>query len=304
MRAAPRPRARRRGSTGVGRLMAVGPDGLLVAVTESGQWGWAPPRPSALFAAGASCRGWVARSSWQHEPLVDMRMMALRGVWTTNLAAFLLGVGMYASIAVIPRSSSCPGAPAFGFGGSAIAAGLFMLPTAAPQLARRTAYRPDRAANRFASAAPGGDGRACSSPTWRWSPTRSASELFVATVTWGSARARTGRARQPDRRAPWARDQTGVATGMNTVMRTLGGAFGARWRQRASRRAMARRASRATAASRWRSPCARWRSPRGWPGPGWFPGGAPGACALSPRRRRDTRSGHDRDRAYGPGHAR
>jgi hypothetical protein len=63
-----------------------------------------------------------------------MRMMALRGVWTTNLAAFLLGVGMYASIALVPALVELPRATRVGFGGSVTAAGLFMLPTAAPQL--------------------------------------------------------------------------------------------------------------------------------------------------------------------------
>ncbi|MGO9973983.1 MAG: hypothetical protein ACLP01_14510 [Solirubrobacteraceae bacterium] len=60
--------------------------------------------------------------------------MASRSVATTALAAFLLGVGMYASIAVIPALVEIPKRTGFGFGGTAIAAGLFMLPTAAVQL--------------------------------------------------------------------------------------------------------------------------------------------------------------------------
>ena len=52
-----------------------------------------------------------------------MRMMALRGVWTTNLAAFLLGVGMYASIALVPALVELPRATGVGFGGSVTAAG-------------------------------------------------------------------------------------------------------------------------------------------------------------------------------------
>jgi hypothetical protein len=52
---------------------------------------------------------------------VDMRMMAARAVWTTNLAGFLLGVGMYASIVVIPAQVELPRSTGFGFGGSAIA---------------------------------------------------------------------------------------------------------------------------------------------------------------------------------------
>ena len=32
-----------------------------------------------------------------------MRMMRIRGVWTTNLVAFLLGVGMYSSFILMPQ---------------------------------------------------------------------------------------------------------------------------------------------------------------------------------------------------------
>ncbi len=87
-----------------------------------------------LLGAGALLvAAWVRHELASDDPLVDMRMMALRG-WTTNLAAFLLGVGMYASIALVPALVELPRATGVGFGGSVTAAGLFMLPTAAPQL--------------------------------------------------------------------------------------------------------------------------------------------------------------------------
>jgi len=45
-----------------------------------------------LLAAGlALCVIWVWREVASDEPLVDMTMMRIRGVWTANLAAFLLG---------------------------------------------------------------------------------------------------------------------------------------------------------------------------------------------------------------------
>ena len=57
----------------------------------------------ALLAAGlVVCALWVAVEVRSSEPLVDMTMMRIRGVWTTNLAAFLLGAGMYASFIVLP----------------------------------------------------------------------------------------------------------------------------------------------------------------------------------------------------------
>jgi len=116
-------------------LMVTGLAGLLVAVSEATSWGWASARTLGLATAStAVVGGWVLHELRATQPLVDMRMIAVRGVWTTNLAAFLLGVGMYASIAVIPALIELPRATGFGFGGSPIAAGLFMLPTAAVQL--------------------------------------------------------------------------------------------------------------------------------------------------------------------------
>ena len=46
---------------------------------------------------------WIREELRSREPLVDMRMMAIRGVWTTNTVAFLIGVGMYSSFILLPR---------------------------------------------------------------------------------------------------------------------------------------------------------------------------------------------------------
>ncbi len=116
-------------------LMVAGLSALLVAVSEASVWGLSSGRTLGLLGAGALLvAAWVRHELASGNPLVDMRMMALRGVWTTNLAAFLLGVGMYASIALVPALVELPRATGVGFGGSVTAAGLFMLPTAAPQL--------------------------------------------------------------------------------------------------------------------------------------------------------------------------
>ena len=62
------------------------------------------------------------------DPLVDMTMMRIRGVWTTNLAAFLLGAGMYASFIVFPQFAQLPKSTGFGFGASVVVSGLYLLP--------------------------------------------------------------------------------------------------------------------------------------------------------------------------------
>src|SRR6476646_8717363 len=61
--------------------------------------------------------------------LVDMRMMAIRGVWPTNAVAFLIGIGMYSSFILLPELVQEPVSTGYGFGASVTAAGLFLLPS-------------------------------------------------------------------------------------------------------------------------------------------------------------------------------
>src|SRR6185503_13390067 len=72
---------------------------------------------------------WVRSESRSDHPLVDMRMMRIRGVWTTNLVAFLLGFGMYSSFILLPQYVETPERAGYGFGASVTAAGLFMVPS-------------------------------------------------------------------------------------------------------------------------------------------------------------------------------
>src|SRR2546421_1525565 len=109
-------------------LMTVGISGVLLAITQTSSWGWGSPKTLALLALGALLiAAWVREELRSREPLVDMRMMAIRGVWTTNTVAFLIGVGMYSSFVLLPElvqepTSSC------GFGPSVTGAGLFLPP--------------------------------------------------------------------------------------------------------------------------------------------------------------------------------
>ncbi len=213
---------------GSAALMAAGLSGLLVAVSEATNWGWASTRTlGLLFASAAVVGAWVRNELRSPEPLVDMRMMAARAVWTTNLAAFLLGVGMYASIALIPILVELPRSTGVGFGGSAIAAGLFMLPTAAVQLV--IGPYTGRIERRFGSRVQLQAGMACVLVAYLIMLRAHATtfELLAATIVLGLGLGLGLSSLANLIVAAVRQDQTGVATGMNTVMRTLGGAFGA-----------------------------------------------------------------------------
>ena len=83
--------------------------------------------------------------SRSRQPLVDMRMMRLRGVWTTNLVALLLGFGMYATFFLIPQFVETD-RDGYGFNASVTGAGLFMLPSTVAMLIFGLADRPAREA--------------------------------------------------------------------------------------------------------------------------------------------------------------
>ena len=92
---------------------------LLVAISEGSDWGWSSPRTIGLFLAAAVLLvAWIHNELRAAEPLVDMTMMRIRGVWTVNVAAFLVGAGMYSSFILIPSSPRCRARAGYGFGAS------------------------------------------------------------------------------------------------------------------------------------------------------------------------------------------
>ena len=73
------------------------------------RWGWGDPRTIGLFAARHRAARRVGHGGEPAaEPLVDMTMMRIRGVWTVNAAAFLVGAGMYSSFILIPQFVETP----------------------------------------------------------------------------------------------------------------------------------------------------------------------------------------------------
>ena len=210
-----------------GALMSVGMCCVLVAISETTVWGWGAPRTLGLFAIGfAVCVAWIAVELRSREPLVDMAMMRVRGVWTTNLAAFLLGGGMYAAFIVYPQFAQLPKSTGFGFGASVVVSSLYLLPcalgmgllgTVAGRIAYRFGSRPALLAGSAITAVAFG---------WLALAHRHPYDMLISSTVLGIgiglAFAALGnlivQAVPPG--------QTGVATGMNTVMRTLGGALG------------------------------------------------------------------------------
>ncbi len=77
-----------------------------------------------------ACALWIVVELRSSNPLIDMAMMRVRGVWTVNLAAFLVGGGLYAWFLLLPQFAQLPGSTGFGYGASVVVAGLYLLPCA------------------------------------------------------------------------------------------------------------------------------------------------------------------------------
>jgi EmrB/QacA subfamily drug resistance transporter len=208
-------------------LMTAGFCCVLIAISETTTWGWGSARTLGLLALGLMlCAAWVAVEVRSEQPLIDMTMMRIRGVWTTNLVAFLLGGGMYASFLIFPQFAQLPTSTGSGFGASVVTAGVYLLPGAlgmsllgsvAGRVARR--YGPK-------SAVIAGSGITAAAFGFFAAVHGHPIDMLISTALMGIGIGLAFAALGNLSVQAVPAHQTGVATGMNTVMRTLGGALG------------------------------------------------------------------------------
>jgi MFS family permease len=155
-----------------------------------------------------------------------MRMMRIRGVWTTNAVSLLLGFGMYSSFILLPQFVETPTRAGYGFGASVTQAGLFMVPSTLAMLI--VGSQTGRLEKLFGSKPPLLAGGILTLVSFlilafargaRW-------EIYVAAALLGSGIGLAFAAMANLIIENVGPEQTGVASGMNTVTRTVGGAFG------------------------------------------------------------------------------
>jgi EmrB/QacA subfamily drug resistance transporter len=208
-------------------LLSAGLAALMLSVSEAPTWGWESGRTLGLALIGVLIlAAWVRNELHIPSPLVDMRVMRLRGVWTTNLVAFLVGMGMYNSFILLPQLVELPKSTGFGFGASVTGAGLFMIPLTvmmlvvgplAGRLERRFGSRPPLIAGCLFTAAAYillGAGHT----------QRPLVYVASALLGIGIGLAFAAMANLIVQAVP--PEQTGVATAVNTIARTVGGALG------------------------------------------------------------------------------
>jgi MFS family permease len=170
---------------------------------------------------------WVAWERRAAAPLVDIRLMRARGVWTTNLVAAGIGAAMFGSFVLIPQLAQAPTSTGYGFGDSVAGSGLVLLPGALIMLfAGPAAGRLERSVG---AKLPLCVGCASIAVSYSWFAALHAHawQLYVGSAFLGiglgfglAAMATLVVQAVPQR-------QTGIATAVNMILRSVGGAIGA-----------------------------------------------------------------------------
>jgi EmrB/QacA subfamily drug resistance transporter len=209
-------------------LLSAGLSAVLLAVSEGNRWGWGSARIIGLFVASAVLLAiWVRFEQRVPEPLVDIDLLRVRGVWTTNLTAFLIGFGMFGSFILVPQFVQMPVASGYGFGVGVTGAGLFMLPSAGVMLFAGPLA--GTLAGRVGSKVPLLLGAALATLSFAFLAVAHSAEweivAAIGLLGCGIGLSFASMANLIVDAVP--QRQTGEATGMNTIMRTVGGAFGA-----------------------------------------------------------------------------
>ena len=199
----------------------------LLAVSYGPTWGWHSASVLGLFAATAVLLGlWIWSESRSRSPLVDMHMMRIPAVWSTNLAALLFGFGMFAMFITVPQFAQTPSSAGYGFSASVTQSGLYLLPFASAMLviAPLTGRLSKRVGSKVLLIAGSLFSASCyllltlthSEP---WSIYAAAGLLGVGVALGYASMANLIIEAVPV-------EQTGVATGMNTNIRNIGAALG------------------------------------------------------------------------------
>ncbi|GAA0275178.1 MFS transporter [Actinomadura nitritigenes] len=109
---------------------------LLLAISEGNDWGWTSGGVIALFAAAVVlCGLWVVIELRVREPLVRLSLLVGPKSLSANLSSTLLGFAMFAAFTLISGFVQSPSDKVgYGLGGSVLDVGLYMLPSTVTML--------------------------------------------------------------------------------------------------------------------------------------------------------------------------
>jgi MFS family permease len=201
---------------------------LLLALSLGGERGWDSTEVLGLFAAAlVLVIAWVLVEQRVPVPMIDMRMMRRRGVWTSNVVAGSVGFGMFASFGFLPQLLQTPPEAGYGFGATVTESGRLLLPSAVASflvgfmtatLIRWVGARIVITVGLLLTGASFISIGAFHDHIW---------QLYAATIVQGVGGGLVFSSLAGVVVAAVPPEQTGVASGMNANIRTIGGSLGA-----------------------------------------------------------------------------
>ena len=208
-------------------ILSAGLVSLLLAISKGRDWGWGGAAPLSLLAAAVALLViFVLVELRVREPLVNMRLIAIRGVWTTNLAGLVFGFLMFGVFLLIPTLLELPAATGYGFGKTVTGAGLYLLPTVGAMLV----FAPisgllDR---RFGPKLPFLLGAVAAAAGFLVPAIghKTMASIVVSMVLSGAGIGLALAAMSNAIIKSVPKTHTGEATGINTIVRSIGGAIG------------------------------------------------------------------------------
>jgi EmrB/QacA subfamily drug resistance transporter len=209
-------------------LMSVALAALLLGVTNANDWGWDSARTVGLIGGGLAVAVlWVQVESRREEPLIDLRVLRSRTVAATNLTGMLVGFAMFGSFLMIPQFAQTPEGLGYGFGYSATASGLLLVPTALAQLIAGPLAGRIGSAFGFRATLAAGAGFSTAAFAVLAFEHAHPWEFVVAGIFLGTGISFAFASMANLIVGAVPQHEVGIATGINTIMRTVGGAFGA-----------------------------------------------------------------------------
>jgi EmrB/QacA subfamily drug resistance transporter len=110
-------------------ILAVSLVSLLLAISEGQTWHWGNWKTIGLLILGAvTLVIFVFVELRVKEPLIDVRLFKIRGVWTAHVVALAFGFAMFALFILVPTLLELPSVIGYGFGKTVTEAGLYLLP--------------------------------------------------------------------------------------------------------------------------------------------------------------------------------
>jgi MFS family permease len=197
---------------------------LLLAISEGNDWGWASGGVLGLFAATLVLTVvWVLVELRVAQPLVRLGLLVGRQSLSANVASLLLGFSMYAAFTLIATFVQTPRSVGYGLGGNVLDVGLYMLPSTVTMLLFSALA--GRIAGRVGAANALAIGSVFAGLSYLWLALSHAHAYdmlgfsAVQGIGFGIAYAALGTLAV--QHVPM--DQSGIASGVNSLVRTAGG---------------------------------------------------------------------------------